>query len=132
MALLDVLKKNKYKNGFKKKEVGNSGKESKISLSNNSHNLLSNNVTRQFYITLAEPHRIWKPNEHIVGETTLEIKKDITNVAIRLSLICEMKVKTRGNSPTTLMSRKTTRLIERSTFLYGFDMSKEIQNKNDE
>ncbi|KAG0654523.1 ph-response sensor protein [Maudiozyma exigua] len=132
MALLDVLKKNKYKNGFKKKEVRNSGKESKMSLSNNGHNLLSNNVTRQFYITLAEPHRIWKPNEHIVGETTLEIKKDITNVAIRLSLICEMKVKTRGNSPTTLMSRKTTRLIERSTFLYGFDMSKEIQNKVDE
>ena len=137
MALFDALKKNKYKNGFKKKGVssnstsGSNSKESKMSLSNNSHNLLSNNVTRQFYITLAEPHRIWKPNEHIVGETTLEIKKDITNVAIRLSLICEMKVKTRGNSPTTLMSRKSIRLIERCTFLYGFDLSKELDNQLD-
>lgn len=138
MALFDVLKKSKYKNGLKKKEVSNgssssssNSKESKMSLSNNSHNLLSNNVTRQFYITLAEPHRIWKPNEHIVGDTTLEIKKDITNVAIRLSLICEMKVKTRGNSPTTLMSRKTTRLIEKTTFLYGFDLSKELVTQLD-
>ncbi|SMN21924.1 similar to Saccharomyces cerevisiae YGL045W RIM8 Protein involved in proteolytic activation of Rim101p in response to alkaline pH [Maudiozyma saulgeensis] len=122
MALFDLLKKdNKSRNSLKRKERNDSSK----SLTNNSHGLLSSNITRQFYITFAEPHRIWKPNEHIIGEATLEIKKDITNIAIRLSLICEMKVKTRGNSPTTLMAKKTVRLIERSTFLYGFDMTQE-------
>jgi len=122
MALFDILKKEKSRHSFKRKEHNDN--KSTV-LTNNSHGLLSSNITRQFYITFVEPHRIWKPNEHIIGETTLEIKKDITNIAIRLSLICEMKVKTRGNSPTTLMAKKSIRLIERSTFLYGFDMAQD-------
>lgn len=122
MTLLSLLRKDKNKSAYKLKNR----KESK-SLGH-SHSILSSNVTRQFYITLEEPHRIWKPNELIIGETTLEIKKDITNVAIRLSLISEIKVRTGYNAPSAMKTKKTTRLIELSTFLYGFDMAQEFNN----
>ena len=126
MALLNILRRNKDKSTAPRRKPS---AEHSLAETHIHGKILSTNVTRQFFITLEEPHRIWKPNEHIVGDTTLEIKKDITNVAIRLSLISEIKVKSRGNSPTTLMAKKSEQLLERSTFLYGFDMAKEQQKK---
>lgn len=127
MALLDILKRNKEKPSAPRRKPS---ADRTIAETHAHGRILSTNVARQFYITLQEPHRIWKPNEHIVGDTTLEIKKDVTNVAIRLALVSEIRVKARGSSPTTLLTKRTEQLLERSTFLYGFDMAKEQQQQD--
>lgn len=80
-------------------------------------NGISNGCVREFYIDLKEPHRIWKPEEYITGETVVSIKKDVTNVAIRLILICEIKVKL--GSTAAVRRKLGERLLEKSTFLYG-------------
>ena len=64
------------------------------------NSMLAHNNVKQFRIDIDEPHRVWKPNENITGEAVIDIKRDITNVAIKLSLVCEVRVKT-GNSPTS-------------------------------
>lgn len=106
MAFLDILKKS----STDKKRI-------KSSSFAHSHSYGYSTVT-QFFIKIDEPHRIWKPDEYISGETTLEIRKDVTNIAVELSLISEIKVKVKNTSPTT-RTKRVERLIERSTFLYG-------------
>ncbi|CCF58909.1 hypothetical protein KAFR_0F03130 [Kazachstania africana CBS 2517] len=99
MSLLKILKK-----GVPKKETNKK---------------VSTNLIRQFYLNLDEPHRIWKPTEHISGEANLELQEDIINVRIKLSLIGELKVKMRASHPTTIKTKKKIKLIEKSTYLYG-------------
>ncbi|CAI4063099.1 hypothetical protein SUVZ_07G2000 [Saccharomyces uvarum] len=82
-----------------------------------SNSMLAHSNVRQFRIDINEPHSVWKPDECITGETVIDIKKSITNVAIKLSLVCEVRVKT-GNSPTS-KNRRVEKILEKSTFLYG-------------
>ncbi|CAD6624124.1 XXYS1_4_G0035080.mRNA.1.CDS.1 [Saccharomyces cerevisiae] len=86
------------------------------------NSMLAHNNVKQFRIDIDEPHRVWKPNEKITGEAVIDIKRDITNVAIKLSLVCEVRVKT-GNSPTT-KNKRIEKTLEKSTFLYGQDYVK--------
>lgn len=94
------------------------------------HNLLSSHAVKQFTVNLNEPHRIWKPKEYLAGETMLELRRDITNFAVKLSLVSEITVKTRGNGPATMKSKKTVRLIEKSTYLYGGQYKEHKSNDN--
>ncbi|EJS43769.1 rim8p [Saccharomyces arboricola H-6] len=89
---------------------------------NYGNGMLAHNNVKQFLININEPHRVWKPNESITGEAVIDIKKDVTNVAIKISLVCEIRVKT-GNSPTS-KNKRVERILEKSTFLYGQDYIK--------
>ncbi|QLQ80248.1 hypothetical protein HG537_0D02490 [Torulaspora globosa] len=86
-----------------------------------SSGILHNSVIRQFYIEVKEPHRVWKPNEYISGEVILVIKKDVTNIALRLLLLSEIKV--RACSGATGRRKRGERLYEKSTLLYGEELS---------
>lgn len=92
-------------------------KSRNISLGSSYGSGLHSGGVREFHIDLKEPCRIWKPDEYISGETVLSIKKDVTNVAIRLILICEIKV--RVNTTATVRRKLSERLLEKSSFLYG-------------
>lgn len=83
-------------------------------------NILQKNLIRDFHIKLDDPHRIWKPDESITGATILNIKKDVVNVAIRLKLVSQVKVKS-SIGGTTLRTKVTEKLLEKTTFLYGND-----------
>ena len=89
---------------------------------NYGNSMLAHNNVRQFRIDINEAHRVWKPSENIAGEVVIDIKRDITNVAIKLSLVCEVRVKT-GNSPTS-KNKRIEKVLEKSTFLYGQDYVK--------
>lgn len=82
-----------------------------------SNGMLHNSIVRQFYIEVKEPHRVWKPNEYITGEIVLVVKRDVTNIALRLVLSSEIKV--RAGTGATGRRKKVERLFERSTLLYG-------------
>ncbi|CAI4061879.1 Rim8p SKDI_07G2100 [Saccharomyces kudriavzevii IFO 1802] len=86
------------------------------------NSMLAHNNVKQFRMDINELHRVWKPNENIIGEAVIDIKRDITNVAIKLSLVCEVRVKT-GNSPTS-KNKRIEKVLEKSTFLYGQDYVK--------
>ncbi|QLL34330.1 hypothetical protein HG536_0G01890 [Torulaspora globosa] len=86
-----------------------------------SSGILHNSVIRQFYIEVKEPHRVWKPNEYISGEAVLVIKKDVTNIALRLVLSSEIKV--RACTGATGRRKRAERLYEKSTLLYGEDLA---------
>lgn len=89
-------------------------------VSNNSNarfRLSSPNDIQEFYLDMDEPHKVWKPNEYITGESVLILKKDMTNIAIKLSLIGEVRVKTgTGATSRTKISEK---LFDKHTFIYG-------------
>ncbi|CCD24597.1 Rim8p NDAI_0D02830 [Naumovozyma dairenensis CBS 421] len=123
MALLDILKKSKSSN-CKIKNGANV-----VYHHTHSHSgLLSGNNVKLFYIKLDEPHRLWKPNEYIKGEVILDIKKDLTNIALRFSLISEIKVKLKSTGPTT--NKKIEKLVEKSSFLYGSEGIQQETNNN--
>lgn len=77
---------------------------------------------RDFYITLQEAHKIWKPNEIISGEVTLILKDDIANVSIRLSLVGEIRMK--AGLGTTSRTKVSEELFEKTTLIYGDEEGK--------
>lgn len=119
MSLLSVFKKERDSLIPRRKSHG--------AATGSSSGLLNNNVVRQLIIELKEPHRIWKPDEYVVGEAILVLKKDTTNLALRLGMVSEIRVKTSGS--TTVKKSRGERLFERSTLLYGEDYS-EDQDKD--
>ncbi|GAV55671.1 hypothetical protein ZYGR_0AY00630 [Zygosaccharomyces rouxii] len=92
--------------------------------------ILQKNLVREFYIKLDDPHRIWKPDECIGGETVLNIKKDVVNVAIRLKLVSQVKVKSSVGG-TTLRTKVTDKLLEKTTFLYGSESDCQFNGQKD-
>ncbi|CAR29379.1 ZYRO0G07304p [Zygosaccharomyces rouxii] len=104
--------------GLFKKDVHHSSSYGKKSSHIVPGGILQKNLVREFYIRLDDPHRIWKPDEYISGETVLNIKKDVTNVAVRLKLVSQVKVKSSVGG-TTLRTKVTDKLLEKTTFLYG-------------
>ncbi|AQZ10308.1 RIM8 (YGL045W) [Zygosaccharomyces parabailii] len=91
-------------------------------------NILQKNLVREFQLKLDEPHRIWKPDEYICGETILNIKKDVTNVALRLTLVSQVKVKSGVGA--TLRTKVTEKLLEKTTFLYGEERGEKVDANN--
>lgn len=91
--------------------------------------ILQKNLVQEFSIKLDEPHRIWKPDDFIGGETILNIKKDVTNVALRLKLVSQVKVKSSAGA-TTLRTKVTEKLLEKTTFLYGDETDYKFNNKS--
>lgn len=87
---------------------------------------LNASIVRQFYIELKEPHRIWKPEEYISGEAVLIIKRDITNIALRLILSSEIKV--RAGTGATGRRKRCETLFEKSTLLYGDNVKHGVGN----
>ncbi|KAM3163388.1 Rim8p [Lachancea thermotolerans] len=70
-------------------------------------------AARDFYINQESPHKVWKPNEQISGEAVLVLKDDLENVAVRLSLIGEVRI--RGSGSKTHCDQ----LFEKTTLVYG-------------
>lgn len=120
MSLLSVFRKDRESLMVRRKSHG--------SATGSASGLLNCNAVRQVLIELKEPHRIWKPGEYVSGEAVLSLKKDTTNVALRLKMISEIKVKTSGGA--TVKKSRGERLVEKSTMLYGEDLSdKQDENK---
>lgn len=95
--------------------------------SNYGNGILQSNLVRQFYMELKEPHRIWKPDEYINGEAILHIKKDVTNIAIKLTLVSEIKAK--AGAGATGRKKMGEMLLEKSTFLYGEELVEKVHSK---
>ncbi|GCF00354.1 ph-response sensor protein [Zygosaccharomyces mellis] len=119
MAFLGLFKKDvHYPSSHKKNNYVSPG------------SVLQKNLVREFYIKLDDPHRIWKPDECISGETILNLKKDVINVAIRLTLVGQVKVKSSVGG-TTMRTKVTDKLLEKTTFLYGNEGDCQINGRTD-
>lgn len=118
MSLLSVFKKDRESTVTRGKSQG--------VVAGYSNGLLHSNAVRQLFIELKEPHRIWKPDEYVSGEAVLVLKKDIMNVALRLKMVSEIRVRNSGGA--TVKKSRGERLLEKSTFLYGEECAEKQDN----
>ncbi|CCH59802.1 hypothetical protein TBLA_0B09840 [Henningerozyma blattae CBS 6284] len=88
------------------------------SISNNSIKKLSTSI-KNFNIELHEPRSVYKTGDYLNGEAVLKITSDTVNIALRLSLICELKVKA-GNTAASRTQISET-LLNNEALLYGED-----------
>jgi len=88
------------------------------------------NLIQDFYIDLDEPHKVFKPGESIKGTIVLDLKKNITDINITMSLIGFIKIKQTNN--TTTVRNKPSLLFKHTTVIYGEDSTKEDDEHNDE
>lgn len=88
------------------------------------------NLIQDFYIDLDEPHKVFKPGEAIKGTIVLDLKKNITDINITLTLIGFIKIKQTTNA-TTVRSRPEV-LFKHTTVIYGEETNKENQEDGGE
>lgn len=81
------------------------------------------NLIQDFYIDLDEPHKVFRPGESIKGTIVLDLKKNITDINITMTLIGFIKIKQTNN--TTTVRSKPNLLFQHTTVIYGEDSNKE-------
>ncbi|CCH45699.1 pH-response regulator protein [Wickerhamomyces ciferrii] len=81
------------------------------------------NLIQDFYIDLDEPHKIFKPGENIKGTIILDLKRNITDINITMTLVGFIKVKQTNN--TAAVRSKPTLLFRNTTVIYGEESNKE-------
>lgn len=81
------------------------------------------NLIQDFYIDLDEPHKVFKPGEPIKGTIVLDLKKNITDINITLTLVGFIKIKQATNAA-TVRSRPEV-LFKHTTVIYGEETNKE-------
>lgn len=74
---------------------------------------------RQYYISLEEPHRLYKPGEVISGQLIIELKRDCPTIIIDLILLGDIKIKVKNSTGTGLKSLKPMNFLHKSTIIYG-------------
>lgn len=81
------------------------------------------NLIQDFYIDLDEPHKVFRPGESIKGTIVLDLKKNIADINITMTLIGFIKIKQTNN--TTTVRSKPNLLFQHTTVIYGEDSNKE-------
>lgn len=118
MALLDIWKRasGSTKEGEKQ---ASSSQEGGAGVGVNSNNTSAKHWVRQYYLTLDEPHRLYKPGETLSGELVLELKRDMVDLTLDLILAGQVKVKLRNATGTGLKSMKPVDFLTKQTTVYG-------------
>lgn len=88
------------------------------------------NLIEDFYINLDEPHKAFRPGESIKGTIVLDLKKNITDINITMTLIGLIKIKQTSN--TTTVRSKPNLLFKHTTVIYGEDTNKENEEADTE
>ncbi|KAH3688790.1 hypothetical protein WICPIJ_000234 [Wickerhamomyces pijperi] len=91
-----------------------------------SSGFLEVNLINDFYIELQEPHKLWKPSEVLKGEIVLELKKNVTDINITLTLKGSIKIK--PSTPATATRNKPYTLFDYTIVIYGEEVLSEIGN----
>ncbi|CAM9023471.1 unnamed protein product [Wickerhamomyces anomalus] len=65
------------------------------------------NLIQDFYIDLDEPHKVFRPGESIKGTIVLDLKKNITDINITMTLIGFIKIKQTNNTTTVRNHQET-------------------------
>ncbi|KAL3229505.1 hypothetical protein RNJ44_01641 [Nakaseomyces bracarensis] len=71
-------------------------------------------VVRLLDVNVVERHMVYRPGDVLTGDVVLELKKNVSNIRIRLAFLGEVKSKY-GNTK----SKRAEYFIERSTVLHG-------------
>lgn len=74
-----------------------------------------------FVIELDEPLRVWQPHETITGVLVLQLRRDARNVAIRLTMVSEVKIKYGNRPAASVKAKRAERVFEKSTLIYGLN-----------
>lgn len=77
------------------------------------------NLIEDFYIELDDPHKTWGPGETITGTVSIDLKKNIANVNMTLTLLGFIKIK--QSNATTTVRNKPTVLFSHVALIYGHD-----------
>lgn len=86
------------------------------------------NLINDFYIELDEPHRVWSPGEIVTGVAVLDLKKNITDINIMLTLMGLIKIK--SGQPTGSVRRKPHILFRHTSVIYGYDHNEVSQREH--
>lgn len=79
-------------------------------------------IILEFQVDLDDVHRVRKPNETVEGTVTLRLKRDVSNVWIRLSHVGECQLRSgtpKAMTSGSLRSKCSERLFCRSNDIYG-------------
>lgn len=77
---------------------------------------------------LDQPHKVWTPGETVTGTAVLDLKKNVTDVNIALTLVGYIKVKM--TQPASTGRRKPTVLFRHTSIIYGFDQDELSQREH--
>ncbi|CAL9734163.1 pH-response regulator protein palF/Rim8p [Monosporozyma servazzii] len=88
-------------------------------INSNNNNTSAKHWVRQYYLSLDEPHRLYKPGETLSGELVLELKRDMVDLNLDLILSGQVKVRLRNATGTGLKSMKPVDFLTKKTTIYG-------------